>query len=204
VAATWLDELERCPQRAVAAGLPVAVQADARLVVVEQGVAVLAAREEPARRRMILALLGRGRIAVPPRGREELRALTAVRIRLVDAETLAAVLARPAGAAQMLAALERTIRDREESIGQLGSIRHSERVRAKLEQLARDHGVSTERGLRLDLPLTHGLIGEMIGSARETVTVALRQLEHEGWLERNGRAYVIRSAVGAPLEPAAK
>ena len=41
----------------------------------------------------------------------------------------------------------------------------------------------------MDLPLTHELLGQTVGSARETVTSALRTLEQEGFLIREGRLY---------------
>ncbi len=49
----------------------------------------------------------------------------------------------------------------------------------------------TSDGIRLDLPLTHALLGEMIGSERETVTRSVDELEAEGFLSRDGRTYVL-------------
>ena len=59
----------------------------------------------------------------------------------------------------------------------------------KLLQLARAHGKVVRDGVRLDLPLTHELLGEMVGSARETVTWALAELSKEGFVAREGRSY---------------
>ncbi|HSP74458.1 MAG TPA: helix-turn-helix domain-containing protein, partial [Gaiellaceae bacterium] len=58
-----------------------------------------------------------------------------------------------------------------------------------LLQLARDHGRVAARGIRLDLPLTHELLADMIGSSRETVTMALAELQREGFVSRSGRFY---------------
>jgi len=44
-------------------------------------------------------------------------------------------------------------------------------------------------GVRLDFPVTHELLGEMIGSARETVSRALDRLESTGFVVREGRSY---------------
>jgi CRP/FNR family cyclic AMP-dependent transcriptional regulator len=56
-------------------------------------------------------------------------------------------------------------------------------------QLARAYGSVSPRGVVLDLPLTHGLLAWMVGSARETVTVALARLAAEGFVTREGRRY---------------
>ena len=57
-----------------------------------------------------------------------------------------------------------TLRRKQDSIANFGNVRHTERVRRKLLQLARDYGRVTGEGVRLDLPLTHALLGEMVGS----------------------------------------
>jgi CRP-like cAMP-binding protein len=44
-------------------------------------------------------------------------------------------------------------------------------------------------GVRLDLPITHQLLAEMVGLARETVTRALNSLSRDGILVRDGREY---------------
>jgi CRP-like cAMP-binding protein len=68
-------------------------------------------------------------------------------------------------------------------------VHHVDRVREKLLELARDHGRVGREGIRLDFPLTHDLLGEMTGSARETVTRALDELQREGFVQRRGRTY---------------
>jgi CRP-like cAMP-binding protein len=62
-------------------------------------------------------------------------------------------------------------------------------------QLARDYGRVGREGVRLDLPLTHDLLSEMTGSARETVTRSLDDLQREGFVRRIGREYVLDAAV---------
>ena len=47
-------------------------------------------------------------------------------------------------------------------------------------------------GVRLDFPITHELLAEMIGSARETVSRAVEQLERSGVVVREGRSYRLR------------
>jgi CRP-like cAMP-binding protein len=50
----------------------------------------------------------------------------------------------------------------------------------------------TPEGIRLDLPLTHQLLADVVGSARETVSLTLRQLQRAGVVERVGRTYVLK------------
>jgi CRP/FNR family transcriptional regulator, cyclic AMP receptor protein len=73
------------------------------------------------------------------------------------------------------------------------SISHHGRVDDRLLLLfwhfAQRWGRVRPDGVRLDLPLTHELVGEMVGSARETVTWAFAQLAREGFVEREGRGY---------------
>jgi len=83
------------------------------------------------------------------------------------------------------------LRERQESLAQLSIIRHVERVRYKLTQLARIHGKVTGGGVRIDLPLTQRLLAEMIGSARETVSLALAELTQTGFVRREGHVYVV-------------
>jgi CRP/FNR family transcriptional regulator len=46
--------------------------------------------------------------------------------------------------------------------------------------LARVYGQVSAGGVSLDLPLTHELLADMVGSTRETVTRALSQFDREG------------------------
>jgi hypothetical protein len=48
-------------------------------------------------------------------------------------------------------------------------------------------GKVTPLGVRLDLPLTHGLLASLSGARRPTVTLALRSLTRQGFLTRVSR-----------------
>jgi CRP/FNR family transcriptional regulator len=65
-------------------------------------------------------------------------------------------------------------------------------VRRQLLELAREHGRVRRDGIRIDLPLTHDLIADMVGCARETVTRAFDELQREGFVERCGPSYQLR------------
>ena len=47
-------------------------------------------------------------------------------------------------------------------------------------------GKVTPEGVALELPLTHELLGALVGARRPTVTLALKSLEASGFLSRNG------------------
>ena len=139
----------------------------------------MVARAPVGGRRVVLGVLGRECVIRPPRPDEEIVALTNAVLAPVEPS-----------ADQLLDAL----RDREESLAILAIPRHTDRVRAKLIQLARMHGKVTAAGVVLPLPLTHELIADMTASARETVTWALRELAEQGFVTREGRRYVVHVA----------
>jgi CRP-like cAMP-binding protein len=62
-----------------------------------------------------------------------------------------------------------------------------DRLHQLLHWLGRRFGQPDDRGLRLDLPLTHQLLSELVGTTRVTVTKLLSQFEAAGWLRRNQR-----------------
>jgi CRP/FNR family transcriptional regulator len=78
---------------------------------------------------------------------------------------------------------------RQEALANFAPTHHIERVRRKLLQLARRYGHVVRDGIRIDVPLSHALLAEMIGSSRETVTRALDELERDRFLVRAGSTY---------------
>jgi CRP-like cAMP-binding protein len=162
---------------------------DAALLAVEEGLVLLSSARADSSRRMAVALAGSEEVLLPPAADERLEALEDSWLTVVSPAALAALLAVPAAGAVVVDALGAALRERQETIGNFASVRHVDRVREKLLQLARAHGKVVPGGVRLDLPLTHELVGEMVGSARETVTWAFAQLAREGFARREGRAY---------------
>jgi CRP/FNR family transcriptional regulator len=100
----------------------------------------------------------------------------------------------PDAAALLLDGLAETLRQKHAAIASMSRLHHVDRVREKLLELARAHGRVGRDGIRLDFPLTHDLLGEMTGSARETVTRALDELQREGFVVRRGRTYSLHVA----------
>jgi len=62
-------------------------------------------------------------------------------------------------------------------------------VSRKLLQLAANYGHVVRDGVRIDFPVSHALLAEMIGSSRETVTRAVDQLQRDGFVDRRGSTY---------------
>ncbi len=64
-----------------------------------------------------------------------------------------------------------------------------QRTRGLFERISRSEPAESDQ--RLTPALTHQQIADMIGTSRETVTRAIKQLKQEGWLAQQGKRYVI-------------
>ncbi|MBS1678392.1 MAG: Crp/Fnr family transcriptional regulator [Actinobacteria bacterium] len=58
--------------------------------------------------------------------------------------------------------------------------------------LADRWGRATPEGVRVDLPLTHALLGELVAARRPSVTTALSDLAAAGKVERDGGSWLLR------------
>jgi len=168
---------------------------DAALLVVESGTVLLTARAA-AGRTPILAFARRGDLLIPPVEREAIIGLGAGSIRILDDGTVAQLLAISGVGRHLIAHLGAVISDRQENLRLATVSPQQERVREKLLQLARSHGRVRPDGIRIALPLTHDLLARAVGSSRETVTLALRELRREGFVMRSGRSYLLRVDAG--------
>jgi CRP/FNR family transcriptional regulator, cyclic AMP receptor protein len=188
--ATGVSSELRIPQGEIAR-----IPAGTVLIVVEEGVVVV--RAMLGERTMMLAICGPDDVVPAPSENEVIEAAEVATLRLIDDVELAALVADPETAHGLVAALAGALRERQESLAQFAAATHAERLAAKLIQLARKHGRVTPQGIRIDVPLTHQLLAESIGAARETVTVALRELRREGLIDREGRTYIVKIAPGS-------
>ncbi len=68
-----------------------------------------------------------------------------------------------------------------------------QRLALALLKLGAAHGVKTDRGTAITLPLTHQILADMIGASRETVTRHLRQLKRQGVVSQRGRTLVLQA-----------
>ncbi len=183
--------LARCPIVALEAGAarPAAELPTAALFVVEAGTVVVARPGERSRRRMVVALAGEDAVLPRPDRGEEISALEPAALTALVPEAHDAFLSRPSAATVVTQALCDAMRDSRRSLAVFGRTSHTERVREKLLQLAATHGRVVRGGVVIDLPLTHALLADMVGSARETVSTALGELAAAGFVHRNGRVY---------------
>jgi CRP/FNR family cyclic AMP-dependent transcriptional regulator len=118
------------------------------------------------------------------------KALTDVRILALARNDFLKVLRRsPDLALAVIQELTQRLRQQDEQASSLSFQRVKERTQGLLVRLARD-----EAGVpgRLATPsLTHQQIADMIGTSRETVTRAVKGLKQEGWLEQDGKRYLV-------------
>jgi CRP/FNR family transcriptional regulator, cyclic AMP receptor protein len=79
------------------------------------------------------------------------------------------------------------------------------RLSLRLRTLAAEHGVRSDEGIRLRVPLTQEELGRMVGAARETVNRSLVGLTARGLVRTDGRTVVIPDpdALEREAEPAA-
>lgn len=185
--------LESCATQAIRAGAVRSADAfqDTTLLFLEEGVALVETLSSRSNRAVVVSLTGSGAPLLPPGRAERLRALTDLRLKAITPETLDRLLRLPGVAAVLVERLAELVRESYESLSLEGEVHHVERVRAKLLQLARSHGRVAGGGVRLDLPLTHDLLAQTVGSSRATVTRALAELQTEGFLRRDGRSLVL-------------
>jgi CRP-like cAMP-binding protein len=170
--------------RRYAADLP-----DARILLVQRGVVLVRAPGGSGVRSMIVCRCSAGAVLPPPEGAEAIQSLTDAWVTAVPASVWPRLLSLPETAARLVSGLEDTLLAQRESARALASVRHVDRVRRQLVELARDHGRVCRDGIRIDLPLTHDLVADMVGCARETATRAFDELQREGFVTRRGRFY---------------
>lgn len=149
------------------------------LLLIEDGIALVSA-PSAAQRPIVVAFAAPGSVLLAPVPQEGLEALADLRMTLVAACAKRQLLEIPAAADVILDGVAGGLRDCQESLSHFASLRPADRVRHKLIQLARLYGEVGAGGVSLDLPLTHELLADMVGSTRETVTRTLSQFAREG------------------------
>lgn len=161
-------------------------------LLIDDGLVVLRSGLPGSPRRTITCHAGANALVLPPGEHESLAALTDARLVAISFADRDRLLDSPQTARLLVDALAATLRQKHAAVASMSRLHHVDRVREKLLELARDHGRVGRDGIRLDFPLTHDLLGEMTGSARETVTRALDELQRQGFVERRGRTYSVR------------
>lgn len=161
----------------------------AALVAVEDGFVVLRATFSEPSRSLVTCEAGPGRLVLPPAIGEVLCAIAPARLTLISTAAKNKLLALPIVAQRVVEQMAFTLAEKHDALAIFAQTRHLERVRRKLVQLARGYGHVARDGVRIDFPITHALLAEMIGSSRETVSRAVEQLQRDGVVAREGSTY---------------
>jgi CRP-like cAMP-binding protein len=118
------------------------------------------------------------------------KAMSDVRILALARNDFLHLLSRsPDLALSVIQELTRRLRQVDEQASSLSFQRVKERTMGLLLRLAKD--ASNHEGRRKTPVLTHQQIADMIGTSRETVTRAVKGLKEEGWLEQEGKRYLV-------------
>jgi len=158
------------------------------LVVVEAGLVVVRAGE-PARRQVIVADAGPGGLLCVSPHLASIQAISDATLLLIGPSQRDELLGIPAAAAAIASGLSSALIESYDVSSVMAAGSSRARVERKLILLARAYGRVVRDGIRLDVPLTHELLADMTGTARETVTRVLDILQREGFLRREGRLY---------------
>lgn len=159
------------------------------LLVVEVGFVVTRATPPGRSRSIITCAAGPGWLLLPPSPREVLFGLGASRLTAIPCDALDRLLVVPGAGRILLEQLTATLGQQQDALGNFANTHHVDRVRRKLLQLGRDYGRVARDGIRIDFPVSHAVLAEMIGSSRETVTRAVDELQRTGFVARRGHAY---------------
>jgi hypothetical protein len=111
---------------------------------------------------VITCEVGTGGLLLPPSPEEALFGLGTSRVRVVSPEGRDELLALAAVGQRVVEQLMRALSQKQEAIANFAPTRHLERVERKLRQLAREHGHVVHDGIRIDFPVSHALLAEMI------------------------------------------
>jgi CRP/FNR family cyclic AMP-dependent transcriptional regulator len=121
------------------------------------------------------------------------KAMSQVRILALARNDFLRLLSRSPGLAlSVIQELTRRLRQVDEQASSLSFQRVKERTMGLLVRLAREE--PDQAGRPRTPVLTHQQIADMIGTSRETVTRAIKGLKAEGWLEQDGKHYLVPTA----------
>ncbi len=101
------------------------------------------------------------------------------------------LLAQPAVAVQLLAALAQRLRRTNEAMADLVFSDVPGRVAKALLDLAERFGDPEQEGVRVRHDLTQEELAQLVGASRETVNKALSEFANRGWLRLEGRSVLL-------------
>ena len=120
------------------------------------------------------------------------KTLTPVRLLALSRSDFIGLLRKsPDLAMAVIQELSRRLRTINEQASALSFQRVKDRTKGLLERLAREP--QGDGGRRRTPSLTHQQIADMIGTSRETGTRVVKELKTDGWLEQEGKHYLVPS-----------
>jgi biotin operon repressor len=196
--------LAGCPMFELSPGEPYFRRSfpETKLLAVEQGFVVVRSTPAGLTRSIITCEAGPRRALLPPTADEVLLGLMESRLLGITAEARDRLFQIPAAGQALVELLEIALSQKHDALSNFAHTRHVERVRRKLLQLAQSYGRVARDGIRIDFPVSHMLLADMIGSSRETVTRALDDLQRSGFVARRGHAYRLLVRPERVLDPA--
>jgi CRP-like cAMP-binding protein len=132
-----------------------------------------------------MALLDRAPRSASVKALEETRIFA-----LARADFLSLIKKSPDLAMAVIQELTRRLRKVDEQASSLSFQRVEERTKGLLLRLAKEESAGAPRRTP---SLTHQQIADMIGTSRETVTRVVKGLKAQGWLEQEGKHYLVPS-----------
>ena len=173
------------------------------LLLTDDGFVIVRSTGGIPKRSVVTCDAGPGRILLAPAPEEVLVGLGKSRVTVIDGGARAALVQSPALAERLVEQLARALGEKQDATANFAPTHHVDRVRRKLLQLADSYGHVVRDGVRIDFPISHSLLAEMVGSSRETVTRAVDALQRTGFVDRRGSTYRLLlspNAVAAELE----
>ena len=93
---------------------------------------------------------------------------------------------------RLLAVLCERLRRTSEQVEDVLFLELPARLTKALLRLAASHGRAMAGGQRIELKLSQRELGNMIGTSRETVTRVVKELKQDGWLDQEGKHYLLK------------
>jgi len=94
---------------------------------------------------------------------------------------------------ELIRVLVRRLRETDEQIKGLLFERVEGRARRLLARLAKEPVPGREDRVATS-PITHQQLADLVGTRRETITRVVKELKDEGWLEQEGKRYLVPAA----------
>lgn len=91
---------------------------------------------------------------------------------------------------ELIRELARRLRETDEQIRGLSFERVESRARRLLARLAKEK-LANRTDRMATSPITHQQLADLVGTSRETITRVVKELKDEGWLEQEGKRYLI-------------